>query len=154
MSKHCMKVEDECRFHTCQGRTNRMNELAICHRHAAIRGMPAIEAEEARMITKAILAMRGINQKKQKKAHDEGTLMLMKRPMAYKALSKAWLRNLGAFARREVWNSKPREEDKLIMKKAPLDTVCCPACGHGQSTMNNRLKARVGYGQLTCNRCR
>ena len=66
ISKHCVKVEDEWRFHTCQGRTNRMNELAICNRHAAIRGMPATEEEEeAQMITKAVLAMRGVDQKKQ-----------------------------------------------------------------------------------------
>ena len=58
-------------------------------------GTPIIDKQDAELITKAILAMRGINQKEHKGEHEAGILMLMPRPMAYKGTAHAWLRNLG-----------------------------------------------------------
>ena len=55
--------------------------------------MPVVRREDAWLITKAILAMRGINQKKHKEAHSQGLLKMLKRPMDYKGIAHAWLRN-------------------------------------------------------------
>ena len=70
-----------------------MEGLAISNRHAAIRGMPKLNDDDARRVTAAILAMRGVNQRKQKLTHQDGNLKLHRRPLAYKTLSRALLRN-------------------------------------------------------------
>ena len=35
-----------------------------------------------------------------------------------------------------------------------LKKIGCPKCGFTQDTAKNRLRAKVGYGQMTCQRCR
>ena len=80
---------------TSYARGNRLSGLAISNKHAGVEGMPIITKHDAELITKAILAMRGINQKKHKEAHDQGILKVMQRPMAYKGNSHSWLWNLG-----------------------------------------------------------
>ena len=71
------------------------------------------------MIMKAILAMRGINQKKHKFQHAEGTLELLPRPMAYKGTAHAWLRNLGKMEEYEEMVTTRRLEIKG--KKSKLE---------------------------------
>ena len=61
---HCTAKEDEWHFSTCQGRGNRLEELAIANRHVAIKGMPQLSEGDANRVTAAILAMRGVNQNK------------------------------------------------------------------------------------------
>ena len=125
-----------------------MDKLAISNKHPSIRGMPKFEEQEARSVTAAV------NQRKQKQAHQDGNLRLHRRPMAYKGLSRAWLRNLAKARREDDWTLKPKEPDEPEVAKVPLKQIGCPECGFIQDTAKNRLRAKVGYGQLTCQRCR
>ena len=91
VAMHCVKKEDEWNFRTCEARRSRLEAIAISNRHVAIKGMPQLSEEDARRISSAILAMRGVNQKKKKKkqAHQGRNLKLHQRPLAYKGLSRA-----------------------------------------------------------------
>ena len=89
-----------------------MEELAISNKHAGVRGMPQLEEEEARKVTAAVLAMRGVSQRKQKQAHQERNLKLHRRPMAYKGLSRAWLRNFAKARHEDDWTLKPRLKEE------------------------------------------
>ena len=103
--------------------------------------MPHLEAEQARKATAAALVMRGVNQRKQKQAHQEGNLKLHRRPLAYKGLSRAWLRNLTNASNEENWTDKPRLKDEPDVEKIPLKQIGCPECGHIQEIASNRLRA-------------
>ena len=59
MTKHCTEEEDELYTNVSYARENRLQGLAISNKHAAIVGTPIIDKDEAEMIVKAILAMRG-----------------------------------------------------------------------------------------------
>ena len=131
-----------------------MEQLAIANRHAAIKGMPKIKAIDAKRVTAAILAMRGVNQSKQKQTHQEGNLKLHRRPLAYKGLSRAWLRHFSIAKEDDDWTKEPKHEEEPDVAPIPLNQVKCPKCGHNQDTANNKMRAKVGFGQLTCQRCR
>ena len=36
----------------------------------------------------------------------------------------------------------------------PLAQIGCPDCGNIQDTANHKLRAKVGFGQMACQRCR
>ena len=101
ITKQCTKEEDEVYTSVSYARTNRLQDLAITNKHAAVKGTPIIEEKDTRVIVKAILAMRGVNQKKHHLLHEEGHLKLIPRPMAYKGTAHAWLRNLGGVEQHE-----------------------------------------------------
>ena len=98
--------------------------------------------------------MRGINQKKHKAAHAEGTLSLLPRPMAYKGTAHAWLRNLKGLDEKASWIDEPPLPDGPMVPKVPLSSIGCPACGHQQGTVQHELRGKLGFHQLTCQRCR
>ncbi len=84
IARHCTDRSDEVPTKVSCARGNRLHSLTISNKHAGIMGVPVISKEDAELITKAIMAMRGINQQKHKAEHDAGTLVLVPRPMAYK----------------------------------------------------------------------
>ena len=63
VAKHCTIEEDERYTNVSYARENRLQGLAITNKHAGIIGAPIVEQEDATLIVKAILAMRGVNQK-------------------------------------------------------------------------------------------
>ena len=63
----CIEEGDEHHLATSYSQTNRLRIMGIENKQAAIEGMPALDDKEAKMITQAILAMRGINQKNMRK---------------------------------------------------------------------------------------
>ena len=154
VAQHCIAKEDEWQLQPCEARKNRMEALAICNKHAGIKGMPRLNDQEAKRVTAAVLAMRGVNQKKQKLAHQEGNLKLHRRPMAYKGLSRAWLRNLTKASHQDDWTVRSKTPDKPESAKIPLKRIGCPKCSFMQDTAKHRLRAKIGYGQMTCQRCR
>ena len=109
---------------------------------------------EAELITKTILAMRGINQRKHKEAHDQGTLQLAQRPMAYKGTAHAWLRNLKGIRSQTIWTKEPALPDGPAPRQHELKVIACPACRAHQPTAALKLKGRLGFSQLTCQHCR
>ena len=65
-----------------------IGKLAISNRQAAIQGMPAISDVDGRYNGKALMAMRGVNQKVHKSLREDGRSKLHPRPIAYKGASK------------------------------------------------------------------
>ena len=63
IARHCTDRADEVHTKVSYARGNRLQSLAISNKHAGIMGAPVINKEDAELITKAIMAMRGINQK-------------------------------------------------------------------------------------------
>ena len=120
-----------------------MEQLAIANRHAAIRGMTKMSQEDARKVTAAILAMRGVNQRRQKQKHQDGNLRLHRRPLAYKGLSRAWLRNFTMAKEGDDWTKGPMHEEGIEVAPTPLNQVKCPKCRYVQDTANHKLKAKV-----------
>ena len=52
------------------------------------------------------------------------------------------------------WTKGPMHEEGIEVAPTPLNQVKCPKCRYVQDTANHKLKAKVGYGNLTCQRCR
>ena len=69
----CIEEGDEEQLATSYSQTNRLKPMGIENMHAAIKGLPVLEEEDARMVTQAILAMRGVNQRRHKEQHEEGS---------------------------------------------------------------------------------
>ena len=145
---------DEWHLTTCMNISNRLGALAISSRQASIKGMPAMTEEDSKYITKALLAMRGVNQKVHKAAHENGTLKLSPKPFAYKGNSHAWMRNLKKPEGANDWTHEPALPDGPDVRKKRLSSIACPECTHQQSTKSHRLYVKVGFCQLTCQRCK
>ena len=111
---------------------------------------PIIDKQDAELITKAIMAMRGINQKKHKVEHDAGILTLISRPMAYKGTAHAWLRNLGRMDEYEDWTSTPLKPDGPDASPKELKVIKCLSCDEAQSTKEHKMKGHAGFSQLKC----
>lgn len=100
---HCAEEGDEWRLKTNYANSNRLEKLGVTNKHASIQGAPRIGNEDAKLIVKALLVMRGVSQKKQKDALVNGTLKLLPRPLAYKGIAHAWVRNLGKLEEHTSW---------------------------------------------------
>ena len=99
-----------------------------------------VDQDEAKLITQAILAMRGVNQKKHRQLHEEGNLELQIRPMVYKGTTIAWMRNLSLDVQ-ENWLSEPALPDGPIEDKAPLNHIACPKCGFLKGVGSSKCEA-------------
>ena len=95
---HCISEEDEWVIKTCDGRCNRLKGAAVDNKHAGVQGMPKLTANDAEMIMKAILAMKGADTTKHKEAHQLGNLALHPRPLLIEAQRK-----VGAVASTSKW---------------------------------------------------
>ena len=144
----CMDTKDEWHVGTAYNRQNRLSKLAITNKHACIRGVPKVNAEEAEAITEAILAMRGAHRKKQKEALKEGHLEIQKRSFAYKGTSDIWM---GVAKGYDDWTTSQDEQVDPVTR--PLKCIHCPACGAGKSTEGLKLKIKIGFCNLTCKLC-
>lgn len=153
VAMQCVDEADERESHTCQSRPNRLEKLSISNRQVAIQGMPAISDEDRRYIAKALLAMRGVNQKIHKALHDYGHLKLHPVPFTYKGTSHAWIRNLRSRQGLEDWTKEPALPDGPARRKQPLDSISCPECETAQDTKTHRLPVKVGFCQLRCKQC-
>ena len=149
----CIDEGDEHNLHTCYSQVNRLKAMGISNRHAAIVGMPTLSEEDATMVTQAVLAMRGVNQRKQKAMHAEGTLVLQSRPMAYKGTDIAWMRNLET-SKKESWIEEAAMPDGPTCRKEELKTVACPSCGGLKSIVKYKIYGKVGFSRMTCMRCK
>lgn len=154
VAKTCVEVADEWELQTWPNRSNRIAKLTISSKQAAIQGMPALVEDDAKYITKALLAMREVNQKVHKAAHDDGNLKLLPKPFAYKGTPHSWMRNLRKPCEVDDWTREPALPDGLIVRKQPLNTIACPFCLSHQDTRMHRLRVKFGFCQPTCQKCR
>ena len=59
VAMRCTQKEEDWHLQTCEGRRNRMEELAISNKHAGVRGIPQLDEEQSKTVTSAVFAMRG-----------------------------------------------------------------------------------------------
>ena len=151
-----MKEEDEIHTSVSYARGNRLQRLAISNKHAGIVGTPVIKGSEAELIVKAILAMRGTNQKQHKDLHDAGLLTFLPRPMEYKGTAHSWLRNLREIDNHDDWTAetpKPVSGDPsepYSTQTEELEEIWCPMCESPQHTKQQKLNTKIGFRQLKC----
>ena len=105
------------------------------------------------MITQAMLAMRGVNQRKHKEQHEEGSLRLQNRAMAYKGTETAWMRSLELGAK-ESWIHEPAIPDGPIQHKKILRCISCPTCGKEKNVEKYKVYGKVGFSRIKCMRCK
>ena len=115
--------------------------------------MPVLKEEDARMVTQAILAMRGVNQKRHKSQHEEGNLKLQYRPMAYKGTATAWMRCLD-LGEQEDWLQEPAILDGPTMEKETLKNITCPKCCCQKNVDKCKVYGKVGFSRITCMGCK
>ena len=116
-------------------------------------GVPIIEDADASLITKAIMAMRGLYRNKHRLALKEGTLKLNAKPMSYKGNAMSWARHIRRFEEEKRIAQAPYEDDEPEVEE-PFNYTRCPGCEHEQQTRRHKLKPKVGFSQFTCHRCR
>ena len=79
IANFCIKEGQEHHLATSYGHVIRLRKMGIVNKLPAILGMPILDEEDSITVTQAILAMRGVNQKKDKERHLEGTLKIANR---------------------------------------------------------------------------
>ena len=80
-----MAKEDEWQVATSYSRVNRLLPLGITNKHAAIKGLPILDDDEAKAVAREILLAIGLlRNKKQKAAHENGNCMAFVRPFYFK----------------------------------------------------------------------
>ena len=82
----CIGEADEWQLQTSYRRQNRLQSIAICNKHAAIRGTPNLSEEEKALVTVALIATRGASTKKHKEQHKKGDLKLLEKTLSYKGM--------------------------------------------------------------------
>ena len=57
---------------------------------------------------------------------------------------------------REVddWAKTPKHDEEPGVNVIPLNQVRWSECSYSHETANNKMRAKVGFGNLTCKRCR
>ena len=69
---YCCDIEDAWIFQACKSPLNRLREVAITNKHAAILGMPRITKEDATAIVTNILAIKNATSTKTKGGSEAG----------------------------------------------------------------------------------
>ena len=129
-----MEEGDEEQLATSYSQKNRLRTMGIVNKHAAIKGMPVLKDEEAKMMTQAILAMRGVNQRRMKELHEEGNLKLQEKVLVSKGASTAWMRSL-ELGDKEDWTQELAMPDGPIARKVSLHALSA-----GMRKMSNDTK--------------
>ena len=99
-------------------------------------GVPILDEEDSITITQAMLAMRGVKQKKDKGRHLEGTLKLPTRTLAGKGAATIWMEGL-KYKKDDIWiKDKNEVEEKDNVVKQVLIHISCPECGCNKNVEN------------------
>ena len=147
----CCEVEDESLSKTCASRQNRMADLAISIKHACIKGMPEIDENDAKMIAKAVLGLKGVNSKAQQEAQKAGRLRMQAKKFSYRITADPRT----FMEQQEIWTCKPTVYDnKLEAKWLTLVDVFCPSCTTGFAVKSFEMRNRLGhFSKLFCKSC-
>ena len=124
--KHNVREEDEKYFLTSYARVNRLKEMAVLNKHAAITGLPKLSEAMAKEVAKAIILLKGMYQKKHRIAHEEGSLNLLPKPMAYKGSAEAWclrMANRENLIAEPIYEENPKPSNKSDYSKSTVLNV-------------------------------
>ena len=151
VATHCINEEQEWVFNTSYARENRLRKAAIGNKHAAIQGMPRITKDEAKHIMNTILEMKGARTKKQKSAHEQGNLKLIRKPLTFRGTARHWHRDMAKHAN---WTIDDINLIKHEVEQKPLKSITCPKCLETTSSKNMKLKVNLNFSNLKCPRCK
>ena len=98
-----------------------------------------------------MITLKGIYQKKHRIAHEEGTLCLLPKPMAYKGSAEAWCQRI---ASHDNLIAEPRIPDTKPAEKVRLLKSHCPECDAEVDSKRMKLKVKAGFCSITCKQCR
>ena len=138
IKKYAVPEEQEWVLETAYGNKHRLKGVAIGSRQAAIRGRPKAGNEDAHMIMKIILAIRGLDKKIHIKEREEGRLSVMPKKMKMQSIALIWRT---AVEKGERWNEE--EQGKVEEETMPLKDILCPACGSTQKTRDMKLRVKT-----------
>ena len=151
VATYCINEEQEWVLNTSHARENRLKEAAIGNKHAAIQGMPNISKDEAKHIMNTILEMKGARTKKQRIAHEEGSLALIRKPLTFRGTAKHWHKDMAKHAN---WTIDDINGTTHEVEQKSLRNVICPQCLKPTSSRDMKLKVNSNFSNLKCPKCK
>ena len=137
---------------------NRLKDAAIENRQAAMKGMPCLDDKDAEAVMRLLIALRGINSKKQVEAWKEGGLKVAPQKLRLQKMAAGWSK---AVTLGEDWigevegkNVEPSLNQGILEKQMPLTSIICPKCSVGQDPKGMRLITSVGFSNVMCRTCK
>ena len=128
---------------------NRLLKVAVSNKQAAICGMPVVSAEDAEMIVQTILSMRGLSKKSHVESWRAGELHLKPKKLPMQGKVQAWRKVSGVGV---IWHeAEPYYQD---LNPNKLSHIACPECGKMHETRQMKLRAAVGFSNISCRGCR
>ena len=118
-----MDDDQEWKLQTWYARTNRLKSIAIYNKHAAIKGTPHIEEDDAKRVVGALLTMKGAAKKKHKDAQASGQVKLHSKPLPYRGSAAEWKH---ATDKDVDWASHPAPHIKPQEEEEVLKALTCP----------------------------
>jgi len=157
IKKHAVKTEDEWMFDTCYATGNRLKDAGIENRQAAIKGMPCLDDKDAEAVMRLLIALRGINSKKQVEAWREGGLKVAPQRLRLQKMAAGWSK---AVTFGEDWigenekSAEPSLSQAILEKEMPLTSISCPKCEASQDPKGMRLITAAGFSNIMCSLCK
>ena len=167
IKKHSIRESEEWQFDTSYAPKNRLKKAAVENKQAAVKGLPCLNEEDAVKIMRMILALRGVNRKKQIDAWLQGGLHITPQRLKLQSMATGWNKvainpsdTLESDGRAHIEGS-PRgtEADEVIevreslKKELQLKSIACPKCGKQQDPMRMKLVTKAGFSNLQCKAC-
>ena len=164
IKKHAAKSEDEWMLETCYTPKNRLQDAAIENRQAAIKGLPCLEEKDAKDVMRMMMALRGINGKKQVDAWREGCLKVTPQKLRLQKMAAGWSK---AMTIEKKWigpetgqqsggsdqGSTLEQDHGNLEKEMPMTNIFCPRCGASQDPKGMRLVTTSGFSNVMCKIC-
>ena len=151
IKKHAVKKEDEWMFDTCYVPKNRLKDAAFENRQAAIQGMPCLDDKDAEAVMRLMIALRGINSKKQIEEWKEGRLKVLPQKLRLQKMAAGWSK---AVTIGEDWIGECEGLQQMTFtQQMPLASIICPKCGNGQDPKGMKLITSAGFSNVRCSQC-
>ena len=112
--------------------------------------MPDISRQDAELISRTIMNMRGSgNTKKGRKALEKGDLWLKRKPFTYRRINCDWQRGLAT----GDWTKQPSHPIDSVDDQ-PMENLKCPECNKQNPVKTLRIKDGVHFSNLKCRMCK
>lgn len=143
----------EWRLDTSKVMRNRLSNDAINNRQAAIRGMPYVNKNDAGKVMRTLLAMRGIDKKKNTEAWDEGVLEVAQGSLKLQGVAQKWRSKV---IHGERWNEALLEAATMQdgthptpVVKSKLKEIYCCMCNNARKADATKLVTKTGFSAIT-----
>ena len=146
-----------------------MKQAAVENKQAAVKGLPCIDEEDAVTIMRMILALRGVNRKKQIDAWLQGGLHIIPQRLKLQSMATGWNKvaitppheqrsGQTPSGPSEVVQESPEADEVIEVRESlknelQLKSIACPKCGKQQDPMGLKLVTKAGFSNLQCKAC-